>query len=228
MNVYQIISEKRLLNAGDLAKAFSQNEWQNIIVHFNKDKLGSNAKQIRRFIDEVQRQIGHSVGAINMSPEQWNNIAVRYNMSIDANAVTWQGIYSHLAPHAPKSVALPAAGQQAMFTPPEDTDLTDETKAEVSQWVSYRGADPMGPGEIETYIKNWLTVLNQKRDANWISKLNGTVHGRRTPPHISMRTNYKKFVDRAESTPVPKSEIDTWLYSWLNTADYTFKDRTGF
>lgn len=223
MKVYQVIAEARLQSAGDLAKAFSKNQWQNIIVHFNKDKLGKNATVIRRFIDGVQKNIGHNIGAINMSPEQWNNIAVSYNMSIDASAVTWQGIYAHLAPHANKTVELPAAGRQAMFTPPEDTDLTDETKAEVSKWTPYTGADPMGSEDVGTYIKNWLTALNSKRDQEWIDKLNGTVYGRRTPSHISMNTNYKKFVERAASTPVPKLEIDNWLYSWLNVADYAFK-----
>lgn len=223
MNVFDIITEQEPSTAtqgatvatmSDLRNAFTDEQWRNIVMHFLKVELDRAAStEDREYqIDKANAAIG---GKSNpLSPTSWYSQALNYNIRFPTAPNSWQEIYNFLKPHANTKVQLKAVPQSS----PLATNR-EETLSTIAAWVPTSTTEFTDIESVKDYIKNWFSVLLQKRSKQWVDVYNttqGNTNQARRARDTVVNNLGKQF--QAEGKLL-KKDIDIGLFSALRTID---------
>jgi hypothetical protein len=226
MNVFDIITEQdpaaatqgvTIKSMSDLRKAFTDEQWRNIIMHYLKIPLDRAASTEDREsqIDKANDAIG---GKSNpLSPTSWYSQALNYDVRFPTAPASWEEIYNFLKPHANTKVQLKAV--------PQATPLATsrkETLADISAWVPTGAVEfTKWQGGAFDYIKKWLEVLvEQKRSGKWAEVYKTVGAGGTNKVRRARDTIVQSLGDQLEKEgKLLKKDIDIGLFSALRTMD---------
>ena len=222
--------EKRINSATELKDAFSEQEWVNIAYHFVIQRFGeTDDTRFRSQNARFQRNIGQTMPN-NTTPENWNLKAARFGARL-GRAVTWTGIYNHLAPHADTENPFDANNIDPVTQALSPHDNTREARTEVANWVSTSTSEwtDFSTFRREYWIP-WFSRLREERadfidedgrswwDITFDRDYNGTL----VPRRQEIDRIYQEYQN---INTIVKNDVFNDLWNWLLGSDDIFAQR---
>ena len=198
-------------SAAELKAAFNENEWRNIIYYFLNQRnrgVGYTSLGVENNIEQALEKIGPGMPDTT-TPDDWNAKASRFGAQITATAPTWPAIYNHLAARRAEADTGPAPTRPP--GPRTDTDVTDESPAQVAAWA--QGPATMNREQVRAYYDAWTRALATHRSAEYMRYINGDTRFRQRLFDVQAE------VYPAEGATVAKTAVDRVLYAWLTSVD---------
>jgi hypothetical protein len=228
MKVYEFIAEQpttqipAIESMDALRKAFTEDQWRNIIMHFLKPELDTAASvEDREYqIDRAQASFGSKSNPL--SPIEWYSRAVKQDIRFPKAPGSWQEIYDTLKPHAKTEVTLKAVP----VTAPLATNRK-ETLQDIAAWVKTPVTEFVKRDDLTKYLKDWFEVLkSNKRSDRWVkvygdTGAEGTNQAKRARDNILTKISQQFDSDKK----ISKKDVDIMLFSLLRTLDTIISNR---
>ena len=219
MKVLDILveAETNLQSSEDLANAFNPGQWYNIIAHFvsrGKDPIDRS-----KFVT-VNKEVGHQMYNV-ISPVNWNFKASLYKMSAPQERPTWNDIYNHLKPFADIKAAPPKdTGEK-----PRPLALPSKEPFAVFQTWAKGPENFTDRAELRKYIVSLTDAITAKRDAEWNDYLNSPNKKTGKSAYLEdfKQMSMELLNSLATLKTIPKEDVDSKFYAWLNTVDQGLK-----
>lgn len=226
MKIINIVEQTTIQSAQALKSAFDEDQWNNIVSHFMRNRLANLtiASARNQVLERLHNEFGKNFYAT--TPRQYASIASIYNVRIPAQVNSqgnqgWQIIHDYLAPFARRSPDLPPATEQE---PRLDTSpSTEESMADIASWVN----DPTQNGEfrdednIASYVQSWIQAAYQNRSPQWREEFNG--NNRQNQMFGFWEAAMNRILDTFETDGViQKRQVDRLLYAFLQNADQLY------
>jgi hypothetical protein len=250
MKVQSIITEATTVtNAGELADAFTSEEWLKIANYFIDGatvyggSLGDNQDDIRRFMIRINRDVGANQPS-SQTASTWNHKAHQYNMHM-TNVVgrpTWEKIYNHLlgalndGAEVPEEFSIPGIVMRTGL-PPDMDDSPEDYATGIGDWVPdiNKNQEWTNYQSLATeYLRPWYRALvgegtedGGKRGKRWRDWL-GTRYAETNNPNAAIVAlhNLRDNVFPREiqnNGSISKTAVDRRLFGWLNSADRMYR-----
>ena len=229
MNIFQIVEEQKIIrNNTDLANAFNEEEWVNIVNHFVTSagiwngSLGPNKAVIDGRMEIFNQMLGMNMEPESRTTSSWVVNARRYGITFDSVEVSWQDIYNKLAPFAdaPPPENYSVAGL-ANYIAPGGSSST-ELEFEMESWVNTDQRRWTDISSVKNdFIKPWYEALQTHRPADWKAWL--ALSDNRFLPRLQQIPDRLEAIIQ-ERGVVTMRDVTRALHVWLQTADYAFEN----